>query len=193
MVIEDVEGTEEESAKFKDKNQLTSLPNGLPDKTDETKSLEKTDGKPEEVVLNDTAKSKGDRQSGKASKQKKNIKNKLDAKSSMSGDNSLSNKDNCPASPVKPGEPSGDPPVQAGQATNTENSKGSKESASISCDNNLKTAETLINAPKILIRSPLPSRVESIKISGNDMFQRGRYAEALKFYTDAIDMLTESK
>lgn len=195
LVIEEVEGSEEdELAKLKDKNQMTSLPNGLPDQSGGTKALDKSDEKSEDVSLGDTMKSKGDGHSGKASKHKKNIKNKLDAKSSMSGDNCLSNKDKCPASSVKHGEASGAAPVNTGQVTTTEKSeskKDSKESASISCDKNVKTTEILTNTPKVLMHWPLPSRVELVKKSGNDMFQKGRYAEALKFYTNAIDMLQE--
>lgn len=187
IVIEDVEGDEnDESAKLKDKKQPDPLINGHPHEINETKSSEKSD----EVTLSDTPKVKGEGQSRKASKQKKNIKNKMDATSSV--DTSLN--EQCPASNIKQEKPPGDPPTQTAQlkiSEDQQDKKESQESVTVSCDKKLKTEETLIKPRKVFTQWPLPSRVEAVKMSGNDMFQKGRYAEAVKFYTDAIDMLQD--
>lgn len=203
LVIEEVEGNEEEVSLDINSNFLTNnLQNG---KDTKEESPERCENVQENSKKNtDGSKQSSAKCNGKESKQRKNLKNKLDSKVSAEEKKQTSGNDvsnNCLKEAdknVKDVRASVD-----GVANNLVNGQNTsnelKDSSSQHCDShtgqNVDAKSTGLNeqSPKVYIHQPLSPKILSMKISGNDLFLRGRYSEALDYYTKAIDLLEEGK
>ncbi|GAB1601183.1 sperm-associated antigen 1-like [Argonauta hians] len=152
---------------------------------------------------------------GKESKQKKNLKNKLDSKVVVEGGNKQQqqhksdgrnscNNNNSPKETEKISKPdiraSGDGVTN--NLTNCDENSSSKQlqdsATSQLCDNRTKpedvgadSAELNEQGPKVFIHQPLTPKILSMKNTGNDLFLKGRYSEAVDYYTKAINLLEQ--
>ncbi|XP_029641832.1 sperm-associated antigen 1 isoform X1 [Octopus sinensis] len=201
LVIEEIEGNEEEVSPDINRNFLTNnFQNGKDAKEESPEKCEK-------VQESSKKNSEGGKQglakcNGKESKQRKNLKNKLDSKvgaedGKQTSGNDVSN--NCLKEAdknVTDVRASGD--GVANNLVNDQNTSNElKDSSSQHCDSQTeedveaKPPSLNEHSPKVYMHRPLSPKILSMKDSGNDLFLRGRYSEALDYYTKAIDLLEQ--
>eukprot|EP00106_Octopus_bimaculoides_P007571 XP_014775013.1 PREDICTED: sperm-associated antigen 1-like [Octopus bimaculoides] len=201
LVIEEIEGNEEVVSPDINRNFLTNnFQNGKDAKEESSEKCEKVQESSKKNT--DGGKQGLAKCNGKESKQRKNLKNKLDSKVSAEDGKQTSGNDvsnNCLKEAdknVTDVRASGDG-VANNLVSDQNTSNELKDSSSQHCDSHTEqdvdAKPTSLNeqSPKVYMHRPLNPKILSMKNSGNDLFLRGRYSEALDFYTKAIDLLEQ--